>query len=55
MNSGLLCFHIARLRLNPRAPWPSEVAARKRYRMRRLRSIRVQRRMGTEPERRFDS
>lgn len=35
----LLRFHFINLHLNPRAPWPSEVAARKRYRMLRLRRV----------------
>ena len=33
---SLLRFAVLGLRLNPRAPWPSEVVRRRRYRMRAL-------------------
>lgn len=39
MRSGLLRAHVAALRLNPQAPFPSMIARRLRYRMRGLRSV----------------
>ena len=36
---SLLRFAVLGLRLNPRAPWPSEIAMRRRYRMRRLMTV----------------
>jgi hypothetical protein len=39
MRSGILRCRVAALRLNPRAPFPSQIRARQGYRMRALRVV----------------
>jgi hypothetical protein len=39
MRSGILRCRIAALRLNPRAPFPSQIRARQNYVMRGLRRV----------------
>ncbi len=39
MRSGLLRAAVKAQRLNPRAPWPSEIRRRRAYRMRALRPV----------------
>jgi len=39
MRSGLLRTHVAALRLNPLALWPSTIKRRRAYRMRALRRV----------------
>lgn len=39
MKSGILRCHIQTLKLRANAPWPSQVAKRKRYVMRLLRAV----------------
>ena len=39
MRSGILRTRIATLRLNPLAPFPSQIRRRQGYRMRALRSV----------------
>ena len=39
MRSGILRTRVAALRLDPRAPFPSQIMARQNYRMKALRSV----------------